>query len=406
MSWYKAGSVTSVAGTNVITGTGTLWSNPIFGIAPGQMIFVPGAGQVVIYEILAIDSDTQIRTSSNSASSITDSDYAIVTTVSNSMSDLARRTAVQLALYQGLLQDWQQITTGTGNVIIIAPDGTEVTIPSLSQISQDISDKVSQQQLSGFGIGLPTQTTISNFDFQNFVFTSGVNYLASSMNWLNAPAGVSYITGLPISITVDYITNSGNDIGLTLIPSTVTNVNFNVYKVLVSGVVGSRVFVVRTVWSSANPVPISGGGTGDATLAGAKNTLGITALETALGAIKPQLFAYHYMDGTAATWASIGANVRKNYANPFPGRRFNVVAQLYAGPGWGETGWIIGQASGLSFGVKASVLNTTVAGEFGSIIVQTGSGGLSVNASASGSAMGETGNITSGYVRLFCWTID
>ncbi len=35
MSWYKAGAVTSVVGTNIITGTGTLWSNPIFGIAPG-----------------------------------------------------------------------------------------------------------------------------------------------------------------------------------------------------------------------------------------------------------------------------------------------------------------------------------------------------------------------------------
>ncbi|WP_145482732.1 hypothetical protein [Yersinia rohdei] len=138
MSWYKAGAVTSVAGTNIITGTGTLWSNPIFGIAPGQMIFVPGAGQVVIYEILSIDSDTRIRITSNSASSITDSEYAIVTTVSNSMSDLARRTAVQLALYQKLLEDWQQITTGTGLITLVAPDGTEVTISALGDLTADV----------------------------------------------------------------------------------------------------------------------------------------------------------------------------------------------------------------------------------------------------------------------------
>lgn len=149
MSWYKAGKVTSVAGTNVITGTGTLWSNPIFGIAPGQMILVPGAGQVVIYEILAVDSDTKIRTVSNVASTITNSDYAIVTTVSNSMSDLARRTAVQLALYQGLLEDWQLITTGTGNVTIIAPDGTQVIMPSLNQMNENINSKITQQQLTG-----------------------------------------------------------------------------------------------------------------------------------------------------------------------------------------------------------------------------------------------------------------
>ncbi|EKN3982772.1 hypothetical protein NUF81_004605 [Yersinia enterocolitica] len=135
MAWYRSGTVTSVAGTNVITGTGTLWNNPIFGIAAGQMIFVPGTGQVVIYEILAVDSDTKIRVTKNIASAITNSEYAIVTTVSNSMSDLARRTTVQLALYQKLLEDWQDITTGTGDVTIIAPDGTEVVIPALSWIS-------------------------------------------------------------------------------------------------------------------------------------------------------------------------------------------------------------------------------------------------------------------------------
>ncbi|HDM8089286.1 TPA: phage tail protein [Yersinia enterocolitica] len=140
MSWYEAGTVTSVAGTNVITGVGTLWNNPIFGIAPGQMIFIPGSGQVVIYEILAVDSDTKIRVTKNLTSAITNSEYAIVTTVSNSMSDLARRTAVQLALYQKLLEDWQDITTGTGDVTIIAPDGSTVVIPSLSDLTAWVND--------------------------------------------------------------------------------------------------------------------------------------------------------------------------------------------------------------------------------------------------------------------------
>lgn len=140
MSWYEAGTVTSVAGTNVITGVGTLWNNPIFGIASGQMIFIPGSGQVVIYEILSVDSDTKIRITRNIATAITNSEYAIVTTVSNSMSDLARRTAVQLALYQKLLEDWQDITTGTGNVSIIAPDGSTVVIPSLSDLTAWVND--------------------------------------------------------------------------------------------------------------------------------------------------------------------------------------------------------------------------------------------------------------------------
>lgn len=139
MSWYEAGTVTSVAGTNVITGVGTLWNNPIFGIAWADDIYY-GSGQVVIYEILAVDSDTKIRITRNIAIAITNSEYAIVTTVSNSMSDLARRTAVQLTLYQKLLEDWQDITTGTGNVSIIAPDGSTVVIPSLSDLTAWVND--------------------------------------------------------------------------------------------------------------------------------------------------------------------------------------------------------------------------------------------------------------------------
>ncbi|EOB3112272.1 phage tail protein, partial [Yersinia enterocolitica] len=61
------------------------------------------------------------------------SNYGIQTSVANSYSALARETSAQLALYQQLLQDWQLITTGTGNVSIIAPDGTEVVIPALGE---------------------------------------------------------------------------------------------------------------------------------------------------------------------------------------------------------------------------------------------------------------------------------
>ncbi|MGM7922996.1 hypothetical protein [Yersinia enterocolitica] len=275
MSWYKAGKVTSVAGTNVITGTGTLWSNPIFGIAPGQMILVPGAGQVVIYEILAVDSDTKIRTVSNMASSITNSDYAIVTTVSNSMSDLARRTAVQLALYQGLLEDWQLITTGTGDVTIIAPDGSTVVIPSLAKISQDLSNKVNQSQLSGMGIGLPTLVGLTSLDWQQQDFLTGANYIGSNDVWTNTPAGVSYNAGTGVSITVDYISSNSTRMGLTLVSDTTLASNFKVYKILSVGAKGSRVFTVREELTSANPVPITSGGTGSNTLTSAQSALGI-----------------------------------------------------------------------------------------------------------------------------------
>ncbi|MFQ6285605.1 pyocin knob domain-containing protein [Yersinia enterocolitica] len=266
MSWYEAGTVTSVAGTNVITGVGTLWNNPIFGITPGQMIFIPGSGQVVIYEILSVDSDTKIRVTKNLASAITNSEYAIVTTVSNSMSDLARRTAVQLALYQKLLEDWQDITTGTGDVTIIAPDGTEVVIPSLAQLSKNISNK------------LTIKSTFLSTDL-NLAITSGVYHPTEAAE--NIP--------LPVLGVMEVYARQG---GTSLVQkfhatvSTVGSVNRHFVRIgtLSSGVwtfsAWAEIYTSLTkpaLTDLSGTLPVTNGGTGATTLAGAQSALGIVA---------------------------------------------------------------------------------------------------------------------------------
>lgn len=149
MAWYRTGRASSVAGSNIITGTGTLWASNVFGIAPGQTLAVPGGGQILQYEILAVDSDTKIRIATNATTTVNNSEYAIVTTVANSYSALARQTSANLAVYEKLLSDWNNITTGTGNVTIIAPDGTSVVISSFTQLMSDVANKVSQTQLTG-----------------------------------------------------------------------------------------------------------------------------------------------------------------------------------------------------------------------------------------------------------------
>ncbi|ENO8554340.1 hypothetical protein ACCC13_000186 [Yersinia enterocolitica] len=135
-AWYRTGTITAPSGQNVITGSGTQWANNVMGVAIGQALYVTRSdGNTLVYEILAVDSDTKIRINGNVVDALSASNYGIQTSVANSYSALARETSAQLALYQQLLQDWQLITTGTGNVSIIAPDGTEVVIPALSWIS-------------------------------------------------------------------------------------------------------------------------------------------------------------------------------------------------------------------------------------------------------------------------------
>lgn len=130
--------------------------------------------------------------------------------------------------------------------------------------------------LTTMGIGLPMQPDIANFDWQNFAFISGANYVTRYDTWVNPPEGVTYNAGTRVSIRVIYIsTINGPRMGLELTPDTGSAANFKVYKLLCVGAAGSRVFTFNQDWNSANPVPISGGGTGGATAAEALVNLGL-----------------------------------------------------------------------------------------------------------------------------------
>lgn len=114
--------------------------------------------------------------------------------------------------------------------------------------------------LTGIGIGLPNMVDIANFDWQNFVFTSGANYVTTYNTWVNPPAGITYNAGTRVSIRVIYISNiaAGPRMGLEITPDTSSAANFKVYKLLCVGAAGSRVFTFNQDWNSANKIPASG----------------------------------------------------------------------------------------------------------------------------------------------------
>lgn len=128
-AWYRTGTITSAG--NVVTGTGTKWADNKMGIGAGQMLIVPGDGLIKMHEILFIDSDTQLRLV-NAPTEELSGEYAIVSFYTDSVPDFARRLSAQMSYYQSQMDGWQQILTGTGDVTIIAPDGTEVVIPSFN----------------------------------------------------------------------------------------------------------------------------------------------------------------------------------------------------------------------------------------------------------------------------------
>ncbi|HIE3656088.1 TPA: phage tail protein [Yersinia enterocolitica] len=155
-------------------------------------------------------------------------------------------------------------TASTSEALAATPKAVKTVNDAVTKVVNDLSTN---------GIGLLSMTGIQAFDFQTFVFTSGANYIADSTNWINVPTEISYPAGLAISIKVDYVV--GTQIGLEIKPSTVSSTNFRAWYLRLGGYPGSRTFTAREIQTSANPVPISGGGTGATTAAGAIVNLGL-----------------------------------------------------------------------------------------------------------------------------------
>lgn len=134
MAWYKTGTISIVANSTVVIGTDMHWSNSIYGIGAGQILLIPGVGNVQMFEIASVDSDTQITLVSGPAGAITDSAYAILSFYGGSYADFGRQLSSFLAEYQTLLGVWQQFLTGTADINLTLPDGSTMVLKSLSEI--------------------------------------------------------------------------------------------------------------------------------------------------------------------------------------------------------------------------------------------------------------------------------
>ncbi|HHS7123802.1 TPA: hypothetical protein ACTM63_004375 [Yersinia enterocolitica] len=412
MSWYEAGTVTSVAGTNVITGVGTLWNNPIFGIASGQMIFIPGSGQVVIYEILAVDSDTKIRITRNIAIAITNSEYAIVTTVSNSMSDLARRTAVQLALYQKLLEDWQDITTGTGDVTIIAPDGSTVVIPSLSDLTAWVNDSKTWfddnrelienagEAVAGAETARDEAVAAKTAAQSAEAAAEGSATSASGSATTASDAAAAATDSASIASEAATIATQGKDGAVTARDEAEQFAES----------VNPDLLMHTTGGTFTGPVILAGDAT-DPKGAVTKQQLAteITALDTRVTTNEAKIatlqshqkFVYLYPGGTEAAPSSIGLSQRLVLDSPFPGSIIECKAEALSSGIWGATGFIYSSSSGGSWGVSAAPIN-----DAGKIVVQTGKSGTIAGAVNAGGVHGLNIDINApSPYRIKVWTV-
>ncbi|VXD07986.1 conserved hypothetical protein [Enterobacterales bacterium 8AC] len=183
-AWYRTGTIALVQNSATVTGTGTQWNNPVYGVAPGQMLLVPGAGTVVMYEIQRVVSDTQITLATPyTGSAATGQQYAIVTALVGSVADFSRQLSVLVSHWQSQLDGWQQILSGTGDVKLTAPDGSTVTVKSQAALTAAINDTLNKSTTM-------TQTVASAVEFKKNITSNGdQQMLAESVSSFIDPVG-------------------------------------------------------------------------------------------------------------------------------------------------------------------------------------------------------------------------
>lgn len=122
-----------------------------------------------------------------------------------------------------------------------------------------------------------TGDILTALDWQQFNFVPGARYFIKSSDMSNVPAQI-VITQPTFYAVMDVIGYDGITRHVDIWFSSTPDEYFSRYQVMIAGHQGSRTFSVRRIWTSSEPVPLSGGGTGASTPAGARSNLELGGL--------------------------------------------------------------------------------------------------------------------------------
>ncbi|SSJ61214.1 phage protein [Klebsiella pneumoniae] len=175
---YTTGTVSTVSGSAIVSGTGTKWTVNNPAIRSGTIILIKNGNANFIYMVDRVNSDTELVISQPATFTVKNTSYSINLTEPNSYSDANNRMTAIASDTTYFLRAMDQWMMNNGVVTVELSNGQKVTLDSIKKMQGDISKKADDNKtvhIGDYGVGL--QKIIShavNVAFSGF-FTGSID---------------------------------------------------------------------------------------------------------------------------------------------------------------------------------------------------------------------------------------
>ena len=138
---YTTGTVSTVSGSTIVSGTGTKWTVNNPAIRSGTIILIKNGNANFIYMVDRVNSDTELVISQPATFTVKNTSYSINLTEPNSYSDANNRMTAIASDTTYFLRAMDQWMMNNGVVTVELSNGQKVTLDSIKKMQGDIANK-------------------------------------------------------------------------------------------------------------------------------------------------------------------------------------------------------------------------------------------------------------------------
>ncbi len=139
---YTTGTVSTVSGSAIVSGTGTKWTVNNPAIRAGTLILIKNGNMNYPYMVDRVNSDTELVISQPATFTVKNTSYSINLTEPNSYSDANNRMTAIASDTTYFLRAMDQWMMNNGVVTVELSNGQKVTLDSIKKIQGDIANKL------------------------------------------------------------------------------------------------------------------------------------------------------------------------------------------------------------------------------------------------------------------------